>query len=271
MREITQQTIVERFSAAVDAALRRVDAETVAQLQTALQNETNEHARFALQTILENDAYCEKTAAYPCQDTGLAVVFADVGEDVCCRGLREAVDAAIRIAYKTARKSAADPLSRSNTGDNTPAVLHVRLVKGDKLTLHFLANGAGSENMSRMYMLPPSRGRAGIVESVVDCVKIAGANPCPPIVLGVGVGGNFELAALLSKRALIEPIDNRPAPDLEREILSAVNATGIGAQGFGGTTTALEARVLTAPTHIGMLPVAVNVQCHSVRHCTLVL
>lgn len=269
MREISKQTIVDKLSVAVDAALRKVDEKTVELLKIALEKERNPHARFALETILENDAYCDRTAAYPCQDTGLAVVFADVGEDVHIAGLSEAIDEAVRIAYRSARKSAADPLTRLNTGDNTPAILHTRIVQGDKLTLHFLAKGAGSENMSRLYMLPPARGKKGIVESVVDCVKIAGANPCPPIILGIGIGGNFETAALLSKRALIE--ENRPHPDLEAEILAAVNLTGIGAQGFGGDTTALEARVLTAPTHIGMLPVAVNVQCHSVRHCSVEL
>lgn len=267
MREIDNNTVIEAFAAAIDGALKKVDARTVGLLETALEKETNEHARFALRTILENDRYCDRTAAYPCQDTGLAVVFADIGEGVVVKNLQATVDEAVRRGYQTARKSVADPLTRLNTGDNTPAIVHMRQVAGDRLTLSFLAKGAGSENMSRIYMLPPSRGRQGIVDSVVDCVKIAGANPCPPIIVGVGVGGNFETAALLSKRALIET--DRPEPELEAEILAAVNATGIGAQGFGGNTTALEARVLTYPTHIGMLPVAVNVQCHSVRHCTV--
>lgn len=269
MKTIHTDTIVCRFSAAIDASLRRVDPQTVEKLEAALGVETDANARFALEVILQNDALCARSGDYPCQDTGLAVVFADVGEEVHCPGLADAVDTAVRSAYRSARKSVAHPLTRQNTGDNTPAVLHTRLVPGSNLTLHFLAKGAGSENMSRIYMLPPSAGRAGIVDSAVDCVRRAGANPCPPVILGIGVGGDFETAAILSKRALIESA--RPEPGLEDEILRAVNATGIGAQGFGGKTTALEARVLTAPTHIGMLPVAVNVQCHSVRHCTLVL
>lgn len=269
MKEISKNSIVEALSAAVDRALKHVDPDTVEDLRRAFARETNPAARWALEKILENDALAETSGAYPCQDTGLAVVFADVGEDAHVSGLEEAIGEAVRRGYATARKSVADPLTRVNTGDNTPAIIHTRPVKGDGLTLRFLAKGAGSENMSRIYMLPPSRGREGIVESVVDCVTRAGANPCPPVVLGVGIGGNFETAALLSKRALVEESGDPVIAALEAEILAAVNATGVGAQGFGGTTTALRVHVLTHPTHIGMLPVAVNVQCHSVRHCTV--
>lgn len=173
--------------------------------------------------------------------------------------------------YETARKSVADPLTRLNTHTNTPAIIHYELVQGDKLTVHYLAKGAGSENMSRVYMLTPSKGEQGIIDAAVDCVTRAGSSPCPPIILGVGIGGTMEVCALLSKLALIGGKTQRADEKaLQEKILAAVNATGIGAQGFGGDITALAVHVKTAPTHIGMLPVGITVQCHSDRQCTAV-
>lgn len=274
MKEITYETIAERLSAAVDTALKNVDPDVVALLRQAQSNETGA-AAWALGQLIENDRLAADSSCYACQDTGLAVVFADVGGEVYAPDLTEAIHEGVRRGYRNARKSVADPLTRLNTKDNTPAMIHLTQVAGDTLTLHFLAKGAGSENMSGVYMLTPSAGRQGIIDSVVDCVAKAGANPCPPIILGVGIGGTMETAAVLSKRALLrKPGAAHPDPDvaaLEQEILTAVNATGIGAQGFGGKTTALYVAAETFPTHIGMLPVAVTVQCHSARHATVVL
>ena len=214
-----------------------------------------------------------------CQDTGMAVVFADVGQEVHITGsFEQAVNEGVRRGYVEGllRKSVVgDPLRRVNTGDNTPAILHTRLVPGDQVTLTVAPKGFGSENMSRLAMLTPAQGVQGVKDFVVDTVRRAGANPCPPMVLGIGVGGDFEGVAELAKRALMLPLD-QPNPDpfyaqLERELLEAVNETGVGPQGLGGRTTCLGLHVLAGATHIAGLPVAVNVSCHVTRHQTAVL
>lgn len=274
MRTIDFETVAAALAQAVDRALKEVDPDVVRLLKQAAGSETGA-AKWALDQIVENDRFAAETGCYACQDTGLAILFVDVGADAYIPDLYAALNEGVRRGYKNARKSVADPLTRLNTGDNTPAVIHMRQTADDKLTIHYLAKGAGSENMSGVYMLTPSAGRQGIIDSVTDRVVQAGANPCPPIILGVGIGGSMETAALLSKRALLRPAGApHPDPDtaaLERDILQSVNATGIGAQGFGGRTTALYAAVETCPTHIGMLPVAVTVQCHSARHATVIL
>ena len=173
------------------------------------------------------------------------------------------------------RKSTLDPLSRINYNDNTPAIINTRIIKGDSLTVHFLAKGAGSENMSALYKLTPSKGNQGIIDSVVDCVFKAGANPCPPIIIGVGIGGDMEKACTMAKHALIRPTgtpsDDPKLRQLEQDILHEVNNLDIGIQGFGGKNTAISVAAEKFATHIGMLPVAVNIQCHSVRHGKVVL
>lgn len=275
MRFLDLHTIVQPFAAAVEHALVHVDATADRCLRTACEKETSDAAKWALRQLVKNNEIARETNSFACQDTGLAVVFAQVGQELCLQGMPfcDAVNEAVALGYAQARKSVADPLTRVNTGTNTPAVLHTEIAAGDALKLTYLAKGAGSENMSKVYMLTPSKGRAGIVNAVLDCVKSAGANPCPPIVLGVGIGGTMEKAALLSKYALTRETgrcsENPDVAALEKEILDAVNALGIGAQGLCGDTTALFAAVETFPTHIGMLPVAVNVQCHSVRHATV--
>ena len=215
-----------------------------------------------------------------CQDTGMAVVFAEIGQDVHLVGgdFEAAVNEGVRIGYCEGllRKSVvADPLRRKNTEDNTPAVLHVRIVKGDKITLTVAPKGFGSENMSGVRMLTPAAGREGVVKAVLDIVRTAGSNPCPPMVVGVGIGGDFEQVALLSKKALCRNTDIlSPDPyykELETELLCEINKLGIGPQGFGGKNTALAVNVETAPTHIAGLPVAVNVGCHVTRHATTVI
>ncbi len=210
-----------------------------------------------------------------CQDTGMAVVYAQVGQDVHLTGgsFEAAVQAGVARGYREGylRNSVvADPIRRRNTGDNTPAVLHVRLVPGDKVKLTVAPKGFGSENMSRLAMLMPSQGLEGVKDFVVETARLAGANPCPPMVLGVGIGGTFERVAELAKEALALEREG-PHPDpfygaLERELLERINALGIGPQGFGGLTTALSLRILAEPTHIAGLPVAVNMGCHANRH-----
>ncbi len=246
-------------------------------LHSAEQAETFAPAKETLALIGQN---AEIAAAAPtpiCQDTGMAVVFADVGQDVHIAGdtLQNAVNEGVARGYTEGwlRKSVvADPIRRGNTGDNTPAVLHVQLVPGDQIKLTVSPKGFGSENMSRLAMLTPADGLAGVKEFVLETVRTAGANPCPPIMLGVGIGGTFEQVALLAKEALVE-MRQGPHPDpyyasLEDELLAQINRIGIGPQGFGGLTTALSVRIKTAPTHIAGLPVAVNVGCHVTRHAS---
>ena len=214
-----------------------------------------------------------------CQDTGCACVFAELGQDVHIEGdFEAAVNAGVSRGYTEGylRKSMVqDPLRRGNTGDNTPAAITVRLVPGDSLKLTVAPKGFGSENMSRLTMLKPADGVEGVKRFVLETVKLAGPNPCPPIVLGVGIGGTFDKVAFLAKHALLRPIDE-PNPDpfyaaLEKELLEEVNALGIGPQGFGGKTTALGLNIETMPTHVAGLPVAVNISCHVTRRASAVL
>lgn len=263
--------ITEKLARGIDASLKRVDCRVVDLLRTARAEETNRRAIWALDQILENDEIAERTDSYPCQDTGVAMLFVTVGTDARFDGdLAAALEEGVRRGYAQARKSIAHPLTRINTQDNTPAVIYYDAVSGDGLKVTFLAKGAGSENMGGVRMLTPSKGRQGIIDAVVNIVDEAGANPCPPILLGVGIGGTMDKACVLSKRALLRPCgEQHPDPlvaSLEADILSAVNALGIGAQGLGGNHTALACAAEIFPTHIGMLPVAVTVQCHSVRH-----
>jgi fumarate hydratase subunit alpha len=228
---------------------------------------------------LENAEIARTTRLPLCQDTGLAVFFAELGEgarvDGC--GLTEAIEQGMRKGYKDGflRKSSCDPLTRKNTGDNSPAVVHLDLVPGERLKISFMAKGGGSENMSRATMLSPSQGWAGIKKFVLRRVAEAGPNPCPPVVLGVGIGGSFELAPKIAKKALLRALDDtHPDPaiaGLEAELLSEVNGLGIGPMGLGGAFTCLGVKIAVAPCHIASLPVAVNVQCHSARHEEVVL
>lgn len=230
-------------------------------------------AQFALSAILENEE-CAKSEKMPvCQDTGMGVALIELGQDVTLTGepLRIAVDNGVRRAYADGnfRRSICDPLTRVNTGDNTPAHLHTEIVPGDKIKITFLPKGFGSENMSRLYMLTPAEGRAGIVKAIVETVKLAGSRPCPPVYAGVGIGGSFDSCAFLAKKALTREVGSvhprADVADIEREALRKINALGIGAQGFGGKITALGVSCEIAPTHIAGLPVAVNIQCHCVR------
>jgi len=237
-------------------------------------------ARDTLGKIIENYRLAEKDNLPICQDTGVACVFLEVGEDVHIAGnIAGAVDEGVRQGYREGylRKSVvAEPLfERKNTGDNTPAMLYTEYVSGDKITITVAPKGFGSENMSRIKMLLPSDGVQGVIGFVTQAVEEAGPNPCPPIVVGVGLGGTFDKAALLAKKALLRPI-GQPSGDapyavLEAELLEKINALGIGPQGFGGQTTALAVAIEHLPTHIAGLPCAVNINCHVARHATEVI
>ena len=236
-------------------------------------------AREILERIEENYRIADAENQPICQDTGVACVFLKIGQELHIDGdLTEAVNEGVRRGYRDGylRKSVVrDPLDRVNTGDNTPAMLYCELVPGDKLEITVAPKGFGSENMSRIKMLRPSDGEQGVVDFVVQAVEEAGPNPCPPIVVGVGIGGTFDKAAYLAKKALMRPVDQPNAnayyAELERRLLEKINALGIGPQGFGGKTTALAVNIEQYPTHIAGLPVAVNINCHVTRHKTEVL
>ena len=238
-----------------------------------------EIARNILDKIEENYQIADEDNVPICQDTGLACVFLEIGQDVHIEGnLKEAVDEGVRRGYTEGflRKSCVkDPIDRVNTGDNTPAVIYYDLVPGDQVKITVAPKGFGSENMSQIKMLKPSDGLQGVKDFILKVVEDAGPNPCPPIVVGVGIGGTFDKAALLAKKALMRPADQRNEDPfycgLEKEMLEKINALGIGPQGFGGRTTALAVNIETLPTHIAGLPCAVNINCHVTRHKTQTL
>jgi fumarate hydratase subunit alpha len=251
------------------------DEKVVDAFKRALKNEESPVAKEVLKTLIENARIAEKERLPICQDTGMAVVFLDIGQDVALTGgsLEDAVHEGARQGYTEGylRKSVvAHPVQRGNTGDNTPAIIHTRIVPGDKVKITVAPKGFGSENMSFVGMLKPTQGFKGVKEFVVECAKKAGGNPCPPVVIGVGVGGTFEKAALMAKEALTrelgEPSPQKEFAALEKEILDEVNETGIGPQGLGGKTTALAVHINHFPTHIAGMPVAVNICCHAYRH-----
>ena len=278
MREYTVERISNEVAQACIRANCQLNPDVAAALAAAAQAEITETGRTVLQRLLENAAIAREEGMAICQDTGMAVVFVALGQDARITGglLTEAIEEGVRRGYREGwlRKSVvASPIERRNTGDNTPAVIHLSLVAGDGLQMDICPKGFGSENMSALAMLKPSDGEAGVRRFVVDTVSRAGANPCPPIVVGVGLGGTMEMAALLAKRALIRPIGS-PQPDsllrkLEQDLLSQINALGIGPAGLGGRTTALAVHALSYPTHIAGLPVAVNISCHVTRHVRL--
>ena len=243
-----------------------------AALNSAKERETGA-AEFALSALLENEKTAKREQMPVCQDTGMAVVLISLGQEVQLVGapLKDAVNEGVRRAYEDGkfRKSICDPLTRVNTGDNTPAHLHVEIEEGDKAEITYLPKGFGSENMSRLYMLTPAEGREGIVNAIVETVRKAGSRPCPPVYVGVGIGGCFDSCAFLAKKALTRDVGSRnPREDvasIEEEALQRINALDIGPQGFGGKTTAIGVSCELAPTHIAGLPVAVNIQCHCVR------
>ncbi len=279
MREIPVAQVTQAVKEAVIAANYDLGEDLLAALKRGEREEESPSGRDTFRQLVDNARIASQERIPLCQDCGLAVVFVELGQEVHLVGgdFEAAVQEGVRQGYKEGylRKSLCHPLTRANTGDNTPAVIHTEIVGGDRLKLTVVPKGGGSENMSRLYMLKPAEGWAGIKEKVVATVREAGANPCPPIIVGVGIGGTFERAALLAKKSLLREV-GRPNPDpeladLERQLLKAVNDLGIGPQGLGGRITALAVHILMQPSHIASLPVAVNIQCHASRHKEVVL
>ena len=279
MRELSAQLITETVRRLCMEANCHLPQDMKNCISDSLRLEDWPGAREILERIVENYEIADAENQPICQDTGVACVFLKIGQEVHIRGdVSEAVNEGVRQGYRDGylRKSVVrDPLDRVNTGDNTPAFIYYELVPGDQVEITVAPKGFGSENMSRVKMLRPSDGVQGVVDFVVQTVAEAGPNPCPPIVVGVGIGGTFDKAALLAKKALLRSVDttneNPFYAQLEQELLEKINALGIGPQGLGGRTTALAVNIETMPTHIAGLPVAVNINCHVTRHQTEVL
>ncbi len=274
IRDISAQEIIKVVrNLCIDANYNLGDDVLLA-FKEALEREDSGTAREVLKELIEN-AKIARTGKVPmCQDCGLAVVFTEIGQDVHITGddLREAINQGVRQGYMEGylRKSVCHPFTRKNTGDNTPAIIHLQIVPGDKMKIILAPKGGGSENMSRVDMLTPAVGGEGVKDFVIKRVKESGSNPCPPTIVGIGVGGTFERSAILAKKTLLRNIGERnPDPELakiEEEILARINRLGIGPMGYGGNTTSLDVFLEIEPCHIASLPVAVNIQCHAARH-----
>lgn len=273
MRKINTQTIENKIYEMALKAGVNLTSSCKAALDNAYKNEDEGAAKFALKTLCDNAEIANAKQMPVCQDTGMAVVILEIGQEVYLEGkpLKTAVNDAIRRAYADGyfRKSICDPITRVNTGDNTPAAVHTEICEGDKIKITYLPKGFGSENMSRLYMLKPTQGVSGIVDAIVETVKLAGSRPCPPVYVGVGIGGSFDTCAYLAKKAVTRDIGTRSErediAEIEKSALEKINGLNIGCQGFHGKTTALGVSCEWAPTHIAGLPVAVNIQCHCVR------
>lgn len=276
MRILSAEILVEKVRRLCLRACCDLPQDVLTALTVARAAEAPESAAHSvLSQLIENQELARSCQRPICQDTGVAVVFADLGEELFIEGsLEQAVNEGVRLAYTKGylRKSVLDPITRMNTLDNTPAVLHIRFVPGDKLLLTVVPKGFGSENMSKLAMLSPSAGLPGILDTIVSAVVSAGASACPPVVVGVGLGGTMEAAALLAKRQLLrtlgEPAERSDLAAIEKEALERINQTGLGPMGLGGKTTALAVHVGALPTHIAGMPVAVNLQCHACRHAS---
>jgi len=281
MKTIIFKDIARHTAELCIKANTELPGDVLSSLEASLRKEKNELARSILATCIKNAEIAKEEKTALCQDTGFAVFFVEIGDNVRIAGgtLYEAINEGVAKGYADGylRKSIVkDPLyDRINTSDNTPAVIHIDLVPGDMLKITLAPKGGGSENMSALTMLKPSDGEQGVIDFVVNTVVKAGANPCPPSIVGVGIGGTVEKCALLSKKALLRPVEE-PNPDkryarLEAKILKKINSSGIGPQGLGGVTTALAVHVETFPCHIASLPVAVNLNCHAARHVSVTL
>ena len=279
MRELEAQKITEVVARLCVEANRVLPQDLERRIQQGLDQEQSDLCRAVFQDLCRNMDAAREMNIPVCQDTGMAVIFAEVGQEVHINGsFEEAVQEGVRRGYTEGLLRCSvvkDPIRRGNTGDNTPAILHVRLVPGDRVSLTVAPKGFGSENMSRINMFTPSATEQDIIGFVTETARLAGGNACPPMVLGVGIGGDFEKCALLAKQALCRAVSERNADPyyagLEQRMLEAVNALGIGPQGFGGTVTALQVNICEFPTHIAGLPVAVNVGCHVTRHQQYIL
>ena len=280
LRRIRAENITEAVKKLFIDANTRLGRDVVAALRAGLKKEQSPLGRQVLEKIIENATVASKASMPLCQDTGLAVLFIELGQDVRVTGgdLGHAVEVGVRQAYHDGclRKSLCDPLTRMNTGDNTPAIIHIDIVPGNQLKIIALPKGGGSENMSRAAMLTPAAGMDGIRDFILQTVEQAGANPCPPVIVGVGIGGSLEAACLLAKKALLRPVGRKNKKDrrlaeMEAKLLADINALGIGPAGMGGRVTALAVHAEMMPCHIASLPVAVNLQCHAARHAEVIL
>lgn len=279
MREIHVDEIRDNVAQICLDAAYNLSEDVITAFDRAIETETAPGAKEIIELLKENARIAKEEHIPICQDTGIAIFFVELGQDLRIKNgfIVDAINEGVRKGYKEGllRKSVVDPITRKNTGDNTPAIIYTEVAPGDKLKISFMPKGAGSENMSAIRMLRPTEGVEGIKNFVLECVQKAGANPCPPVVIGVGIGGSFEKAALLAKKSLLRPVGG-PNPklelaSLEETLLKAVNRTGIGPEGFGGKVTAMAVHIESFPCHIASLPVAVNINCHAARHKTIIL
>ena len=270
MKTADLNLLEQKIAEAIEYIACNMESSCRAALEKAREGEENPTARFALDVMCDNADVAAKRGFPVCQDTGMAVVFLYVGRELKLDGdIYKAVNDGVRRGYKMLRKSVLDPVTRVNTGDNTPAVIHTQIVEGEKIRVEIMLKGFGSENMSKVYMLNPAQGLEEAKRLIIDSVAVAGSNPCPPVIVGVGLGGTLEKACELSKHALFRKLgSSNPDPELdnlEKYLLGEINKLGVGAQGFGGNTTALGVFIEKYPTHISSLPVAVNMLCHCSR------
>ncbi len=279
MKELDVRRVEDTVYALFMSACCEIGEDVLASLKASLETEESPFGREVLRQLIENDQLAARRSMPICQDTGMAVIFMDVGQDVHFFGgdVNEAIEEGVRRAYCDGhfRASVLSPLTRINTQDNTPAIVHIRIVPGEQVRITAAPKGFGSENMSRLWMLTPSQGVEGVKDAIVETVRLAGGNPCPPVVVGVGIGGTAERAMQMAKHSLTRdcgtPSSDPLLADMERELLQRINRLGIGPQGLGGSTTALAVHIEQMPTHIAGLPVAVNMQCHAARHKSAVI
>lgn len=274
MREIDVRIVENAVYELILSACCEIGKDVLSLLQRNMEKEESPFGREVLRQLIENDQLAAQRKMPICQDTGMAVIFMELGQDVHLTGgdINEALNQGVRRAYRDGcfRASVLSPLERVNTKDNTPAIVHLRIVPGENIEITAAPKGFGSENMSRLWMLTPSQGIEGVKNAIVETVRLAGGNPCPPVVVGVGIGGTAECAMLMAKHSLTrecgQPSCDPLLADMEKELLDKINRLGIGPQGLGGMTTALAVHIEQMPTHIAGLPVAVNMQCHAARH-----
>jgi fumarate hydratase subunit alpha len=275
MREIPVSEITEAVKKLCISANYNLNSDVYSAIENSRDNEQSPIGKNILSQLLENADLAKENCKPICQDTGMAVIFMEVGQEVHFTGgnITDAINEGVRQGYIEGylRKSVvSDPILRVNTKDNTPAIIHYNIVEGDKVKIDVAPKGFGSENMSKVYMLKPSDGIEGVKNAIIDCIEKAGPNPCPPMVVGVGIGGNFEKCTELAKKALLRPVgshsDKEYVKEMEKELLEKANNLGIGPQGLGGNTTVLGINIETFATHIAGLPLAVNISCHVTRH-----
>lgn len=279
MREISTQAIIDAVKQAAINANFELGDDVIRAFKEGIEKEVSPVGKDILRQLIENSEIARNERIPICQDTGVAVIFAEIGQDLSIVGgdFNAALEEGIRQGYEAGflRKSICHPFTRKNTGDNTPIIIHLEMVPGDNLKIWVVPKGGGSENMSQLFMLTPASGWEGVKKHIVQTVAQAGPNPCPPTIIGVGIGGNFEQCAIMAKKALLRSVGSLN-PDtecgkMEEELLTEINKTGVGPQGLGGRVTSLAVHVKMMPCHIASLPLAINIQCHVSRHLEIVL